>query len=124
MNKHQLFFLKISHARWLPEKAGRPLRQGDNLIMNRNVLRLITVITILIGTLGMYVPGRATSPTALTSGGVVNIAHFFKPPNIDAATAARTFGTIILTNGDHDYRNQLSANGYSSTIPQYFRSDT
>ncbi len=91
--------------------------------MNRNALRLITVITMLIGTLGMYVPGRATSPTALTSGGVVNIAHFFKPPNLDAATAARTFGTIILTNGDHDYRNQLSANGYSSTIPQYFRSE-
>lgn len=91
--------------------------------MNRNVSRLVIAITMLIGMLGTYVPGRATSQTALTSGAVVNIAHFFKPPNLDAATAAKNFGTIVLTNGDHGYRDQLYANGFSATIPEYLRAD-
>jgi len=79
---------------------------------------------MLIVSFGSYVPGRASSQAVLTSGGIINIAHFFKPPNMDAATAVRNFNTIVLTNGDHVYRDQLIANGFASTIPQYFRSES
>jgi hypothetical protein len=78
---------------------------------------------MLIATLSTYVPGRAITQDGLTSGGVVNIAHFFKPPNMDAATAVNNFNTIVLTNGDHTYRDQLYANGFSGTIPEYLRAD-
>jgi hypothetical protein len=52
----------------------------------------------------------------------VNLAFFYKPPsNSSAATVAANFNSVILTGGDETFRNNLSANGFASTIPQYFR---
>jgi len=55
---------------------------------------------------------------------IINLAHFYKPPsNSDAATMASNFNTIVLTGGDESFRDQLSADGFGSAVPQYFRSD-
>ncbi len=91
--------------------------------MNRSAFRIIMVAMMFFLALGVYTPGRATSQTALTSSETINIAHFFKPPNMEAGNAVENFNTIVLTNGDNAYRDQLMANGFSSTIPQYFRSE-
>jgi hypothetical protein len=107
-----------------PEKAGSYSRQGDNLLMARHAFRIIALATMFTIVFGVYRPGRAASPTALTPAQTINIAHFFKPPNMDAATAVRNFSTIVLTNGDQTYRAQLMAGGFASTIPQYFRSES
>ncbi len=84
---------------------------------------LASIIVMFVLTLGSHTSGRAASQAAIMPAGTINIAHFFKPPNMDPATAARSFNMIVLTNGDHTYRDQLAANGFSSTIPEYFRSD-
>lgn len=91
--------------------------------MYKHALRLITFLTMLVSAFGAYVPGGAASQTALTNGDIINIAYFFKPPNMDATTAVKHFKTIVLTNGDHVYRDQLTAAGFTSSIPQYFRSE-
>jgi len=91
--------------------------------LNNKVFRIITLFVAFISALGVYIPGRAISDPALTPAQTVNIAYFYKPPNMDAASAANNFDTMILTNGDNTYRDQLRANGFSSTIPEYFRSE-
>ena len=91
--------------------------------MNKALSLLTSFIVMLVLTIGSHISGQAASATALMPNRIVNIAHFFKPPNMDAGTAANTFGMVVLTNGDHNYRNQLAASGFSSTIPEYFRSD-
>ncbi len=91
--------------------------------MNNKVFRIITLFVAFISALGVYIPGRAISNPALTPAQTINIAYFYKPPNMDAASAANNFDTMILTNGDNTYRDQLRANGFSSTIPEYFRSE-
>jgi hypothetical protein len=90
--------------------------------MTKHAFRLIMLTIVLILAFGSYKPGRATSQTAITPSATINIAHF-KPPNMDAATAVGNFNTMILTNGDHTYRNQIIANGFASAIPEYFRAD-
>jgi hypothetical protein len=54
----------------------------------------------------------------------INLAFFYKPPsNSNAATVSANFNSVILTGGDETFRNSLAANGFTSTIPQYFRSE-
>ena len=84
----------------------------------------ISILILFVLTFGSYIPGRAASPMAIMPAGPINIAHFFKPPDMDPATAAKSFNMIVLTNGDHTYRDQLAASGFSSTIPEYLRSDS
>jgi hypothetical protein len=91
--------------------------------MNKLLSLTLTILVVVGFAFGSFIPGRAESQTAIMPSGPINIAHFFKPPNMDAATAAKSFNMIILTNGDHDYRDQLAASGFSSTIPEYLRSD-
>ena len=86
-----------------------------------SLLASFTVVFVL--TFATFTSSRAASPTVIMPGKTINIAHFFKPPNMDPATAARTFNMIVLTNGDYSYRNQLAANGFSSTVPEYFCAD-
>jgi len=92
--------------------------------MNKVLSLLTSFIVLLVLVIGNHISGQASPQTALMPNQIVNIAHFFKPPNMDAATASKTFGTIILTNGDYNYRDQLTANGFSSAVPEYFRSDS
>lgn len=84
---------------------------------------MASALAALMLSLGSHISGWAASPMAVMPAQTINIAHFFKPPNMDAATAAKTFGMIVLTNGDHTYGDQLKTSGFSSTIPQYFRAD-
>ena len=92
--------------------------------MSRMMFRIAGSIVVLVLTLSMHTPGQAAPQTALMPNQTINIAHFFKPPqNMDAATAANHFDTIVLTNGDNVYLNQLAATGFGSTVPQYFRAD-
>ena len=91
--------------------------------MGTYAFRIASLAMLLLSLIGNSTPVRATSQTALTPPQTINIAHFFKPPNMDAATAVRNFSTMVLTNGDHVYRDQLLANGFTSTIPEYLRSD-
>lgn len=92
--------------------------------MNKAVLRSASLILAIVLTFGSFVSGRAISQTsALMPNRIVNLAYFFKPPtNTDAVTVAG-FGSVVLTAGDEAFRDQLVANGYSSTIPQYLRSE-
>jgi hypothetical protein len=54
----------------------------------------------------------------------VNLAYFYKPPsNSDAATLTSYFSNVVLTGGDESFRDQLIANGFASSIPQYYRSE-
>src|ERR1051325_1582028 len=91
--------------------------------LNKTVFRIITFFVAFILAWGVYTPGRAISDRALTPPQTINIAYFYKPPNMDAASAVNNFDTMILTNGDNAYRDQLRANGFSATIPEYFRSE-
>ncbi|MGE5463236.1 MAG: putative glycoside hydrolase [Syntrophothermus sp.] len=92
--------------------------------MKKALSSLASFIVVLVLTIGSSTPGRAASQIAIMPADTINIAHFFKPPNgMDAATAAKNFKMIVLTNGDYTYRDQLAASGFSSTIPEYFRSD-
>jgi len=84
----------------------------------------VSILILFVLTFGSYTPGRAASQMAIMPAGPINIAHFFKPPDMDPATAAKSFNMIVLTNGDHTYRDQLAASGFSSTIPEYLRSDS
>ncbi len=90
--------------------------------MNKTIYRIMSVIMALALTLGVFSSGQAKSKSgALMSGGVVNLAFFYKPPtNSDALTVASNYDTVILTGGDESFRDQLTANGFNSTITQYF----
>ncbi len=91
----------------------------------KKVFALLTsVISVFVLTVGNYKSAQAAAQTAFMPATTINIAHFFKPPNnMDAATAAKNFNMMVLTNGDYTYRDQMAASGFSSTIPEYFRSD-
>ncbi len=93
--------------------------------MNKTVLRGASMILAIVLTVGIFISGRATSQNpSLMPNRTVNLAFFYKPPsNSNASTLASNFGAIILTGGDESFRDQLVANGFGSTIPQYFRSD-
>lgn len=91
--------------------------------MNNLVHRIAGVVMALILTLGVVSPGHATSQTALMPDRIINIAHFYKPPKMAAATAIKHFGSIVLTNGDQVYLEQLRNSGFDSHIPEYFRSE-
>src|SRR5512138_3522276 len=92
----------------------------------KKVLSLpLSILILFVLTFGSYTRGQAAPQTAaIMPSGPINIAHFFKPPDMDPATAAKTFNMIVLTNGDHTYRDQLKASGFASTIPEYLRSDS
>ena len=93
--------------------------------MNKIALRSASILLATVLAFGIFVPGRATSQNAAQlSNKLVDLAFFYKPPsNSDAATVAGNFSTVILTGGDENFRGQLVSNGFSSTIPQYYRSD-
>jgi hypothetical protein len=92
--------------------------------MNKALPRFMIYIMVFVLTAGIYIPGRASPQATLMPSKTINIAHFYKPPQgMDAATTIKNFGTIILTNGDHTFRNQLVAGGFSSDIAQYFRTE-
>jgi hypothetical protein len=93
--------------------------------MNKTVLRCASLLLAAVLAFGHFIPGRATSQHAtLMSNRTVNLAFFYKPPtNADAATVAGNFGALVLTGGDEAFRDKLVANGFTSTIPQYFRSE-
>ena len=93
--------------------------------MNKTVLRSASMIFAILLAFGIFIPGRATpQSTALMPNQTVNLAFFYKPPsNSDAATIANNFNNVVLTGGDENFRDQLIADGFRSTIPQYYRSD-
>lgn len=92
--------------------------------MSKTILRSASLMLAIVLTLGNFISGGATSQNlALMPERTVNLAFFYKPPtNSDAATLAG-FGSIVLTAGDETFRDQLIANGYGSTIPQYLRAE-
>lgn len=94
--------------------------------MNKIVLRSASLILAFVLTLGIFTTGQATSQNAapLMANKLVNLAFFYKPPsNSDAATVTNNFNNVILTGGDENFRDQLIAAGFASTIPQYYRSE-
>ena len=90
--------------------------------MNKKIVRIMSVLLALTLTLGSFVSGRAKAqPAPIMSEGLINLAHFYKPPsNTDAPTLASKFRSVVLTGGDEVFRDKLTANGFTSTIPQYF----
>lgn len=90
--------------------------------MNKAVYRITSLVIALTLTFGIFTSGRAQPKTVdLATGATVNLAYFYKPPsNSDAATVASNFKTVILTGNDESFRDQLTANGFNSTIFEYF----
>ena len=82
------------------------------------------MILALTLALSVFTSGQAKpESTELMSAGIVNLAHFYKPPSNSTATAvAGTFDFLILSAMDEPFRNQLISNGYNNTILQYFGS--
>jgi hypothetical protein len=93
--------------------------------MNKTILRSLSTILAIVLAFALFIPGRATSQsTTLMPDKIVNLALFYKPPsNSDAATVAGNFSNVVLTGGDETFRDQLVADGFTSTIPQYYRSE-
>jgi hypothetical protein len=93
--------------------------------MHKVLLRSASLILAIALALGIFIPGRARSQnTTLMPNRIVNLAWFYKPPsNGDATMINSNFGNIVLTAGDETFRDQLVANGFASTIPQYYRSE-
>ena len=93
--------------------------------MNKTLLRGASLILAIVLALGVFTSGRATSQYAeIMPNKLVNLAHFYKPPsNSDAASVAGNFSNVVLTGGDESFRDQLLAQGFNSTIPQYYRSE-
>lgn len=93
--------------------------------MNKIILHSLSTILAMVLTFAIFIPGRATSQsTTLMPNKIVNLAFFYKPPsNSDAATVAGNFSNVVLTGGDETFRDQLVAKGFTSTIPQYYRSE-
>jgi hypothetical protein len=90
--------------------------------MNKKIVRIMSVLLTVSLTIGSFTPGQAkTQPASVMSERLINLAHFYKPPsNSDAPTLASRFGFVLLTGGDEVFRDKVIANGFSSTIPQYF----
>ena len=93
--------------------------------MEKKFLRGASLILAFVLAFGHFTSGRATSQNAvLMPNTTVNLAFFYKPPsNSDAAKVASYFSNVVLTGGDESFRDQLVANGFASTIPQYYRSE-
>ena len=93
--------------------------------MNKTLLRCASLILAFVLAFGHFTSGRATSQNAaLMPNTIVNLAYFYKPPsNSDAATITSYFSNVVLTGGDESFRDQLIANGFASSIPQYYRSE-
>ena len=91
--------------------------------MKQTMNRVVSVVIALVLTLSIHSKGQASSThNAVMPENVVNIAFFYKPPNnSDALTVSQNFNTVILTRLDESFRDQLVANGFKSTIPQYLR---
>ncbi|MGE5463237.1 MAG: putative glycoside hydrolase [Syntrophothermus sp.] len=94
-------------------------------MMNKTFLRSASFLLAIVLAFGTFTPGRATSQSAtLMPDKTINLAFFYKPPsNSDAATVAGNFSNVVLTGGDESFRDQLIANGFTSPIPQYYRSE-
>ena len=90
--------------------------------MNTRIARTVSVILALTLIAGSFTLAQAKGQSApVMSERLVNLAHFYKPPsNVDAPTLANKFGFVLLTGGDEVFRDKVTANGFSSTIPQYF----
>ena len=90
--------------------------------MNTRIARTMSILLALTLIAGSFTPARAAEQSAsLMSERLINLAHFYKPPsNSDAPTLATKFGFVLLTGGDEVFRDKVIANGFSSTIPQYF----
>lgn len=82
-------------------------------------MSILLALTLIAGS---FTPARAAEQSAsLMPERLINLAHFYKPPsNSDASTLASKFGFVLLTGGDETFRDKVVANGFSSTIPQYF----
>ena len=92
--------------------------------MNKAIYRISSLVIALILTPGIFTSGRAQpATTGLASGATVHLAYFYKPPsNSDSVTVANHFSTVILTGNDESFRDQLAANGFGSTVLEYFGS--
>jgi hypothetical protein len=90
--------------------------------MNKRIARIMSVILTLALTVARFTPAQAKEQSAsIMSEGVINLAHFYKPPsNADAPTLASKFRFVLLTGGDETFRDKVLASGFPSTIPQYF----
>lgn len=92
--------------------------------MNKNIYKTASFLVTILLVIGSHTTSQAQSSMAFMPSRTVNIAHFFKPPqSMDAATAVNTFGTFVLTNGDHTSLQNLRDNGFAYSIPEYFRFD-
>ncbi|MGZ9165724.1 MAG: putative glycoside hydrolase [Anaerolineales bacterium] len=91
-------------------------------MMNKSIVRIMSALLALTLTLGSIIPGQAKSqPELVMSEGLVNLAHFYKPPsNTDSPTLASKFRFVLLTGGDEVFRDKVLSNGFGSIIPQYF----
>ena len=83
---------------------------------------MMSVLMALLLTIGSFISGQAKSQSGpIMPERLINLAHFYKPPsNSDAPTLASKFGFVLLTGGDEVFRDRVIANGFTSTIPQYF----
>jgi hypothetical protein len=92
--------------------------------MNKTIVRITSMLLALNLALSVFIPGQAKPESAgLMSSGVINLAHFYKPPsNSNAGTVVGNFNFMILSGGDEAFRDQLIAKGYTNTILQYFGS--
>jgi hypothetical protein len=90
--------------------------------MNKRIARIWSAVLALTLTVCSFTPAQAKEQAAgVMSGGLINLAHFYKPPsNMDAPALASRFSFVLLTGGDETFRDKVLANGFSSTIPQYF----
>ena len=90
--------------------------------MNKRIARIMSVILTLALTVASFTPAQAKEQSAsIMSEGLINLAHFYKPPsNADAPTLASKFRFVLLTGGDETFRDKVLASGFPSTIPQYF----
>jgi hypothetical protein len=92
--------------------------------VNTRITRFMSVVLALTLTLGSFISVQAKPQSGpIMPERLINLAHFYKPPsNMDAPALASKFSSIILTGGDEVFRDRVIANGFSSTIPQYFMS--
>ena len=90
--------------------------------MNKRLVQILSVLLALSLTLHSFISGQAKAQSApAMPERLINLAHFYKPPsNMDAPTLASQAGFVLLTGGDEAFRDNLLANGFTSTIPQYF----
>lgn len=90
--------------------------------MNTKIARTMSVLLALTLTLGSFISGQAKSQSGpIMPERLINLAHFYKPPsNSDAPTLANKSGFVLLTGGDEVFRDKVIANGFTTTIPQYF----